>query len=139
MTQAPGYGFRLSDAEHGKNRVRVAKVIRTPGQPERFHEYVVRIELGGGTEPSFLTGDNRSVVATDTCKNHVYMLAKQHNFSSPEKFAIDLANVFWSQYSFLRSVSVYVEEKPWERHKPHTGEYMQEFVCMPWHSFNLGA
>lgn len=103
----------LVRARHGKARVRVAKVTR--GKQERFAEYAVQVELIGGTEASFLRGDNHSVVSTDTCKNHVYLHAKQDRFESPESFAVELAKRMLRIYGHIKKVLIVVEETPWAR------------------------
>jgi urate oxidase len=105
----------LGDYYHGKERVRVAKVRRRSDGVHEFVELNVRVELRGGTSASFLHGDNSSVVATDTCKNHVYMLAKTHPCSPPEQFAIDLARNFLTHYNHVEAATIRVEEATWKR------------------------
>jgi Uricase len=105
----------LGDNYHGKERVRVAKVRRRPDGVQELVELRVRIELRGGTAASFTAGDNAGVVATDTCKNHVYMLAKTHPCSPPEQFAMDLARTFLQHYDHVNMASIRVEVEPWKR------------------------
>jgi urate oxidase len=105
----------LGDNYHGKERVRVAKVRRRPDGVQELVELRVRIELRGGTAASFTAGDNAGVVATDTCKNHVYMLAKTHPCSPPEHFAMDLARTFLQHYDHVNMASIRVEVEPWKR------------------------
>lgn len=105
----------LVSASHGKANVRVAKVHRDPSGIQTIAEYDVRIQLVGGTDASFINGDNSFVVATDTCKNHVYMLAKTHSCASPELFALDLSTVFLTEYSHVESVTIEIDQRPWER------------------------
>jgi urate oxidase len=100
---------------HGKERVRVAKVRRRSDGLHELVELRVRVELRGGTTASFLHGDNGTVVATDTCKNHVYMLAKTHPCSPPEQFAMDLARQFLTQYDQVHAATIRVEEEMWKR------------------------
>lgn len=113
--RSPGGAPSLGATRHGKNRVRVAKVRRGARGTHTFVEYEVRIELEGGTARAFTHGDNRAVVSTDTCKNHVYMLAKRHACGSPERFALDLAASFLRQYGHVSAAQVRVAEKPWRR------------------------
>ena len=105
----------LGSSWHGKNHVRVAKVFRANNGTHDFMELDVRIELEGGTGPSFTRGDNRMVVATDTCKNHVYIVAKQHSARTPEDFAVALARSFLDEYEHVKVVRISVVEKPWTR------------------------
>ncbi|CAN8065916.1 unnamed protein product [Agarophyton chilense] len=118
---------KLQAAIHGKARVRVAKVTRTAGRHD-FTEFTVQIELSGGTNASFTEGDNRFVVATDTCKNHVYVLAKTHPMSCPETFALSLANRFLQFYSHLDGVRISVEERPWRRYQVDAVPHAHGFV-----------
>lgn len=104
----------LLDSWHGKSRVRVAKV-RREGTYHTFIEFKVEILLRGGSSPSFTHGDNSNVVATDTCKNHVYMLAKTHPCDSPESFALALSQRFLDIYGWLSQASTTVVEVPWRR------------------------
>lgn len=62
-----------------------------------------------------LTGDNSEIVATDSQKNTVYLLAKKHGVTSPEEFGILLCNHFLQKYRHIKAASVYIEEYPWER------------------------
>jgi urate oxidase len=111
----------LGDNYHGKERVRVAKVRRRPDGVQELVELRVRIELRGGTASSFTTGDNAGVVATDTCKNHVYMLAKTHPCSPPELFAMDLARTLLQHYAHLNMAGIRVEAEPWKRVSDRAG------------------
>lgn len=104
----------LLSAAHGKARVRVAKVLRR-GKVHELCELTVRVELLGGTDASFTHGDNANVVATDTCKNHVYVLAKTHSMSSVETFAMDLGSKFLELYHHINAVKVDIEERSWNR------------------------
>lgn len=61
------------------------------------------------------TGDNSDIVATDSQKNTVYLLAKQHGVRSPEEFALLLVNHFLTKYRHVAEAHVYIEEYPWKR------------------------
>jgi urate oxidase len=119
----------LKDNSHGKERVRVAKVHRGPDGVHRFVELSVRVELRGGVDKSFTDGDNTMVIATDTCKNHVYMLAKTHDCANPESFARDLSVVMLDTYDHLTSATIAVTEKPWDRKTmPDGTEHSHGFI-----------
>eukprot|EP00871_Galdieria_phlegrea_P004974 jgi/Galph1/5478/GphlegSOOS_G4129.1 len=104
----------LANSSHGKARVRVAKVFREPSGIHRFVEVSVKVSLQGGTDSSFLSGDNSKVVATDSCKNIIYVVAKQHSFSSIESFAMDLIVFFLDKYSFINAVTAVIEKVSWK-------------------------
>lgn len=120
----------LLDSWHGKSRVRVAKVRRR-GSHHTFVEFTVQILLRGGSALSFTHGDNSHVVATDTCKNHVYLLAKMHPCDTPEEFALALAERFLKSYDWLTQANVNVVERPWRRANVHGMEHQ--------HGFSLAA
>lgn len=118
---------KLKAAKHGKARVRVAKVTRGT-EKHRIIELTVLIELHGGTDSSFTTGDNSLVVATDTCKNHVYMLAKKHPMSCPEQFALALGRQFLEQYSHVQAARILIKERPWKRFEKNGIPHSHGFV-----------
>lgn len=64
---------------------------------------------------SFRTGDNSDIVATDSQKNTVYLLAKKFGIKSPEDFALTLTKHFLSKYRHVKEAHVHVQEYPWER------------------------
>lgn len=121
----------LGSHKHGKGEVRVARRHVCPKSGnEYFAEYVCNVEIGGhtgrmGSDKSFLEGDNCGVVATDTCKNHAYILAKEvdwKTFYTPELFAIAYAEKFLNTYDFLPWAEVSVSKKPWVRVTMSTGQ-----------------
>lgn len=65
---------------------------------------------------AFVDGVNENVVATDTCKNTIYVLASQHNFKSIEEFGILVCNHFLSEYkSIVNKVDIEISSDNWER------------------------
>ena len=81
---------KLRSNEYGKTRVRIMKVVRGE-TPHRVRDLTVDIKLGGDFTAAHTEGDNSNVVATDTMKNTVYVLGKQHPIDSIEGFAQHLA------------------------------------------------
>lgn len=63
----------------------------------------------------FLLGDNSDIIATDSQKNTVYLLAKKFGVKSPEDFAITLTRHFLTKYRHVKEAHVHIEEYPWER------------------------
>lgn len=105
----------LRKARHGKAKVRIAKVIRYGDGRQDIVELTIRVELQGGTDASFTHGDNSGVVATDTCRNIVYVHAKSEEFSNCEQFALGLFQRFLQLYPHVSSVSICAEQAPWRR------------------------
>lgn len=118
---------RLASQSYGKHRVRVSKVRRPRQAPpkEERHEFVeatVNIELEGDFDAAYTHGDNRLVVATDTCKNTVYVVAKDHPLDSIESFGLALSQHFLDTYNHVDGVTVTLEERVWSRllDSPHS-------------------
>ena len=62
------------------------RVVKVDARPRRAHEIEdlnVTSQLRGDFSATHLTGDNALVVATDTQKNTVYGLAREHGIGSP--------------------------------------------------------
>lgn len=126
-------GYKL-EQQHGKSRVRVSRVWRRPGSDggDLVVEWSVGVSLLSDCLPAYLSGDNSSIVATDTMKNTVYAKAKEcTEVVSMESFAIILAKHFTTFYPQVTTAIVKIVEKPWERvtldGQPHV------------HGFKLGS
>ena len=61
------------------------------------------------------TGDNSDVIATDSQKNTVYILAKLHGVASPEEFGLLVTDHFLSTYPWVTKSRVEVSLHPWRR------------------------
>ena len=85
--------------QHGKGRVRVVKVSRSTSAHEVLQYNVQVIVTGDAAEASYLHGDNTAVLPTDTIKNTIYVLAKQHHFQSMEEFGIIVAKYFITKHA----------------------------------------
>lgn len=107
--------FPIIDHNHGKARVRVLKVDRST-DVHRVHEYTVHTQVFCPKyELVFSSEDNTDLVATDTQKNTVYVVAKRTKANSPEQFGLDLCHHFMSEYPFLTSTKATVEMMEWQR------------------------
>jgi urate oxidase len=109
---------RLTANSYGKSDVRVTKVIRRADRHDLV-ELSVDVALEGDFDATYLTGDNSAVVATDSMKNTVYALARDHALESIESFGIDLARHFVSQYAQVRAARVEVRQHLWARIGAH--------------------
>lgn len=104
----------IASNNYGKSRVRILKVKRN----NPVHEIVemnVAIQLEGDFETVHTKGDNSKVLPTDTMKNTVYALAKDHDVNSIEEFAIHLAHYLKENNKQVTAVRVEIEEKLWNR------------------------
>ena len=104
----------LVEQRYGKSRVRVLRILRE-GDTHRIKELDVAVMLSGDFSSSYTSGDNSAVVPTDTIKNTVHALAKEHLGAENERFALTLARHFLAKYSQVRRVEVEARERLWDR------------------------
>jgi len=105
---------RIAEQSYGKSRVRLTKVTRHADRHD-LAEITVDIVLEGAFEASYLAGDNRRLVATDTMKNTVYALAAGHPLDSIESFALAVAGHFVDRNDHVTAATVAIEEAGWRR------------------------
>lgn len=116
--------MRLNAHQYGKGRVRVAKILRD-GKTHTIKEVNVSVMLEGDFETSYTApaGDNSKVVATDTMKNTVNVLAKEQLGEEIELFAVFLGQHFLERYEQVHTARIEVAERDWRRMevdgKPH--------------------
>jgi len=114
--------IRLDENNYGKQRVRILQVARHADRHD-IKELTLGIRLEGDFESVHSKGDNRKVLPTDTMKNTVYALAKQHAIETPEEFILRLAEHFLSRNPQVSRVSVEAAQTLWSRlsveGKPH--------------------
>ncbi len=104
----------ISQNNYGKSNVRVLKVKRD-SQIHEIKEFTVNIQLEGDFEAVHTKGDNRKVLPTDTMKNTVYALAKDHPVNSIEEFGLYLSKYFLDNNPQVSNVKIEIEEKRWKR------------------------
>ncbi|ORY33400.1 uricase [Naematelia encephala] len=122
-------GF-LSAARYGKDLVRVARVVRD-GDKHYVAEYTVRVLLEGDIEKSYTKADNSCVVATDTMKNTVYILAKTSpHVLNPPLFALHLGLHFVNKYAHIHKAFIDIIALKWSRievnGKPHKWSFVRD-------------
>ena len=94
--------FSLTQHCHGKTRVKVLKVRRADDGTHTISEYEVATTLYSPVyERVFTQNDNNELVATDTQKNTVYVVAKRTQARTPEEFGIDLCSHLLAHYPLL--------------------------------------
>ncbi len=104
----------MAHNNYGKSSVRLAKVTRHPDRHD-FKEITVDIQFEGDFESVHTVGDNRAVLPTDTMKNTVYALAKDHALQSIEEFGISLGEHFLENNAQVSQVTIKLVERPWQR------------------------
>ena len=69
--------------------------------------------LSGDLADTHLTGDNATVLPTDSQKNKVYALAKELGAVEPEAFARELASFFTSSQEPISRARISIDEYAW--------------------------
>jgi urate oxidase len=103
---------------YGKAEVRVVKVTRTPGRHE-IKDLTVDVALAGEFDAAHTRGDNTGLLATDTMRNAVYALAKQHPVDEIESFGHALVRHFLEAGPSVTEARVRIAEHPWARLGAH--------------------
>jgi urate oxidase len=118
----------LISQRYGKARVRVLRVVRNADGVHAVHEVTASVMLQGDFSTAYLTDDNHQVVATDTMKNTVHVLARQHLTDVIEDFALALGDHFLARYAHVSGVEVELVSTPWSRYATPAGEHPHAFV-----------
>ena len=82
------------------------------------------------TSSSYTKADNSVVVATDSMKQTVYIMAKQHPVNPPELFGAIVANHFVETYKHIHTAQVKVKQHRWTRMmvdgNPHPHSFIRD-------------
>ena len=101
-------------AHYGKARIPLLKIERS-GTPHRLYQAIVGVDAEGPRiSEAYARQDNAGIVATDTMKNFVYVLARREPIQSNEDFARRLACEFLARYPTIERLTVEVEEVAWQ-------------------------
>lgn len=120
MSSQPRH-HHLAAYSYGKDDVRILRVVRDEQNPRhhRIVEYAIRCLLSGSKlESSYTYADNSLVVATDSIKNTLNLLAKKASGPQvlcPEIFALVIMNHFLSTYDHIESVELNIVHHKWSR------------------------
>jgi hypothetical protein len=79
--------YELGQYGYGKNSVKLLHV-RRDGSFHTIREYEVSTHLKLLSKKDFMIGDNKDIIATDTQKNTVYILAKNYGVSSSRHLTV---------------------------------------------------
>src|SRR6266498_1150985 len=112
----------LAENSYGKLGIRLVKILRRQDRHE-LRDVTVSVALEGEYTEAHVAGDNRAVLPTDTMKNTVYSLAKEHFEADIESFGLFLSAHFLEHNPRVARARVELVEHPWERivvdGKPH--------------------
>jgi urate oxidase len=119
-------GIRLGENNYGKSRVRLLRVARQEGRHD-IKEVTLAIRFEGDFEAAHTKGDNRKILPTDTMKNTVYALARQHSIEPIEAFGLHLVDHFLTYNPQVSRVHIETKESLWTRlqhgGKPHASAF----------------
>ena len=132
--------MKLIANRYGKSRVRLMKVLRE-GDVHTVKELTARVLLAGDFDRSYTAADNTDVVATDTMKNTLYVLAHEHLGDENEPFARVVASHFLDRHAHVSQGTVELDERVWTRLRvrgeagagahPHPHSFVQSEVVRP--------
>jgi urate oxidase len=118
----------LGPNSYGKSDIRLVK-LRRAGDRHEIVDLTVAVKLEGSFEAAHSAGNNRDIVPTDTMKNTVYAMAKEHSLDPIEEFALDLAAHFLRASPAASRVTVTLGEHPWDRltvgDRPHPRAFVR--------------
>lgn len=112
---------------YGKGRVRVMRIHRD-GERHEVRETSVLAMLEGGFARAYTDADNKMVVATDTVKNTVNIVAREHLAADTEPFAQAIAQRFLDRYAQVERATVTAEVTKWLRLEVQGRPHEHSFV-----------
>ncbi|KAK4879890.1 hypothetical protein RN001_008036 [Aquatica leii] len=122
--------YEFGNYGYGKNHVKLLHVYRD-GPKHTIREFEVDTHLKLNTKKDYLDGDNKDIIATDTQKNTVFVLAKKYGIKTPEEFGLLICSHFLYMYRHVEEVEVALEEYPWERLQADGQEHNHAFLFSP--------
>ena len=120
-------GIVLGQNNYGKSEVRLVKVKRDTDRHE-LRDLTVDVALEGGFEAAHVRGDNTGLLATDTMRNTVYALAKDHLTRSIEEFGLKLVDHFLEAGPTVERARVRIAEHSWTRIEVNGRGHEHSFV-----------
>jgi urate oxidase len=117
----------LGQNNYGKSKVRIVKVVRDTERHELW-DLDVAITLEGDFEAAHVEGDNSRLLATDTMRNTVYALAKDHLTGSIEKFGLGMVDHFLAAGPTVEGVRIRITQLPWSRIEVNGQGHEHSFV-----------
>ncbi len=105
---------KLASSRYGKGEVKVKKVTRHKDYHE-LKDISVSVYCEGDFTVAHLDGDNSAVLPTDTQRNTIYILAKDHPLDTIESFGLFLSAHLLKANTQFTSVQVEIAQNMWER------------------------
>ena len=105
--------YELGANRYGKSRIRLVTVDRSMDRHE-MRDLTVDVSLEGDFTAAHVDGDNANIVATDTMKNTVYALAREHLTGPPEVLGLAVARHF-AAYPQVDKAVITLRQHGWTR------------------------
>ena len=119
----------LGQNNYGKSEIRLFRVKRDTDVHEVW-DLDVRVSLEGDFDAAHYADDNSRLLATDTMRNTVYALAKDHLTGSIELFGLALVDHFLEAGPTVTGCRVEITQFPWRRieaaGRPHDHSFVRE-------------
>jgi urate oxidase len=112
--EKPGGRISLGHNDYGKSGIRLVRVLRDD-ERHRIVDLDVAVSLEGDFEAAHTAGDNSALLATDTMRNTVYALSKDHLTGSIEEFGLALVDHFLKEGPTVERARVSLTQFPWSR------------------------
>ena len=106
--------IKLGANGYGKNAVNLSRIIRHEGYHE-FRQVSVSVALTGDFDAAHTVGDNALILPTDTQKNTVYALAREHFTGPIEAFGLVLSQHFLARNPQVAQGRIELVEHLWQR------------------------
>jgi urate oxidase len=107
-------GYVLAAQQYGKAETRVVRIYRDAAE-HQLRDLNVSTCLRGDFAEAYLSGDQSSVLPTDSQKNTAYAFALERGVADVETYALALARHFADEVEPVRGARVDVDEYQWER------------------------
>jgi urate oxidase len=117
----------LGPNQYGKAETRVVRIYRDTERHE-IKDLNVSTALRGDFDAAHLSGDQASVLPTDTQKNTCFAYAKSKGVGEIEDYALVLARHFVDDVATVHRAHVDVDEYRWERVSAGGAEHPHTFV-----------
>ena len=106
--------IKLGTNAYGKQAINMSRIIRHADYHE-FRQVSVAVQLTGDFDTAHTQGDNSLILPTDTQKNTVYALAREHFTGTIEAFGLVLARHFVSRNAQVSKTRIEIIEHLWQR------------------------
>ncbi|MGI8866057.1 MAG: factor-independent urate hydroxylase [Rubrobacteraceae bacterium] len=127
MTETSKARIVLGQNNYGKSDVRLVKVYRGAERHD-LTEVRVDVALEGDFDAAHVDSDNTDLLATDTMRNTVYALAKDHLEGEIEEFGLKLVDHFLEAGPKVTGVRIDFTEHLWDRIVVDGEEHEHSFV-----------